>query len=74
MIDWRRVEIGMRRDQVVEILGQPDDVGGSSRKYRTPSVFKYGHVEFHFESNKHGRLIRVYTEDADGNGTTLLGR
>lgn len=68
----RRIRIGMTRDEVVAVLGPPSKVGCTSRKYRTPSIYKYGEVELHFEPWKAGRLVRAYTEDVDGNGVTLL--
>lgn len=43
------LRVGMSREEVVALLGVPDQEGGTSRKYRTPSIFKYGNVEFHFE-------------------------
>ncbi len=54
MQEWFRtgifgpVRLGMSRAQVQELLGPPDDVGGTSRKYRTPSTWKYGDIEFYF--------------------------
>jgi hypothetical protein len=42
------VNLGMSRAQVETSLGAPDDVGGTSRKYRKPSIWKYGDVELHF--------------------------
>ena len=42
------VSLGMGRAQVESLLGTPDEVGGTSRKYRNPSIWKYGDVEFHF--------------------------
>jgi hypothetical protein len=68
----RRIRIGMTRAEVIEALGPPDDVGVTSRKYRTPSIFKYGEIELHFEPWKDGRLVRAYTEDEDRNGIVLL--
>jgi hypothetical protein len=67
-----RISIGMTREEVVEALGPPDDVGGTSRKYRTPSIYKYGDIELHFEPWKSGRLVMAYTEDEDRNGIVLL--
>jgi hypothetical protein len=32
------------------MLGEPDDVGGTSRKYKHPAIWKYGDVEFHWPS------------------------
>ena len=67
----RQVRIGMTRDEIVAVLGPPDDKGCTSRKYRTPSIYKYGDIELHFEPWKTGRLRLVYTEDMNGNGVTL---
>lgn len=67
-----RIRIGMTRAEVIEALGPPDDVGGTSRKYRTPSIFKYGEIELHFEPWKDGTLVRAYTEDEHRNGIVLL--
>jgi hypothetical protein len=68
----RRIRIGMTRAQVVAALGAPTDTGCKSRKYKTPAIYKYGNIELHFEPWKAGRLVRAYTEDAQGNGRTLL--
>ena len=40
--------LGKTRKDVISKLGDPDDKGGTSRKYRTPSVFLYGNYEIHF--------------------------
>lgn len=68
----RQIRVGMTREEVVAALGPPDDTGGTSRKYRTPAIYKYGDIELHFEPWNTGRLLRAYTEDPDGNGITLL--
>jgi hypothetical protein len=47
------VRIGMAREQVREHLGEPDDMGGTSRKYRTPCVWKYGEIELFFSNSTH---------------------
>jgi len=69
-----RVCVGMTRDEVVAALGPPDDMGGTSRKYRTPRVYRYGRIEVYFEPWKAGRLHMVYTEDDEGNWHVLLER
>jgi hypothetical protein len=68
-----RIRIGMTRGEVVQALGPPDDQGVTSRKYRTPSLSKYGEIEIHFEPWEDCKLIRAYTEDEHRNGVVLLG-
>ena len=68
----RRIRIGMTRDEVIEALGPPDDAGCTSRKYRTPAIFKYSEIELHFEPWKNVTLVMAYTEDENGNGVVLL--
>ncbi len=36
-----RLRNGMTRRDVVAVCGEPDDTGGTSRKYPVPSVYKY---------------------------------
>lgn len=36
------------RQEILNIFGEPDDIGVTSRKYPVPSVFKYGDIEIHF--------------------------
>ncbi len=67
-----KVRIGMSREEVIAILGEPDDMGGTSRKYRTPCIFKYGEIELFFDPWKSGKLKAVYAEDGDGTGSVLL--
>lgn len=54
--------IGLSRDEVVAILGNPDVTGGTSRKYKTPSIFKYGNIELHFQPWKDGLLCMIWDE------------
>lgn len=42
------VALGQSRAEVRSFLGEPDDLGGTSRKHRKPAIWKYGGFEFHF--------------------------
>jgi hypothetical protein len=66
------LRLGASRDDVRALLGQPDVVGGTSRRYRTPSVWKYGHLEFHFDRAS-GDLSLIYMESASGAVVFCIG-
>jgi hypothetical protein len=65
-LDLSRVHIGMSRDEVIALFGEPDLRGATSRKYRTPSVFRYGNIEFCFQMWKSGGLLSVHEVDEFG--------
>jgi len=54
----------MDRAQVESSLGVPDDMGGTSRKYRKPSIWKYGDVELHFIPGADS-LFLIHLDDFD---------
>lgn len=56
------IHLGMNRDEVVAVLGEPDAVGGSSRKYKTPGIYRYGEIEYHFLPWKAGKLAFIFHE------------
>ena len=47
-------------------IRRPDAVGGTSRKYRTPAIWKYGDLEFHFGPKNTDVLNLIYSETPDG--------
>lgn len=44
--------LGKTREEIVEMLGEPDDVSVPSRKYKIPLIYVYGNIEYHFNSEK----------------------
>jgi len=54
------VALGATRSQVQLASGEPDDSGGTSRRRRTPSIWKYGDIELHFGVD--GRVCLVYLD------------
>jgi hypothetical protein len=78
LITAGRIRLGMTKAEVRDVLGPPDNWGNTSRRYREPSIWKYGDVEFWFERRKSRTpwpgppLIGVYTEKAS-EGQMLLG-
>ena len=63
------VPFGATRENVKELLGEPDKVGGTSRKQRIPTVYKYGATELFFSMT--GELVTVYWEDGEGNAVAV---
>lgn len=60
MIDLDKIKPGMSRGDVVAIFGEPDDTGGTSRKYNTPRTYVYGDFEVNFEPWKAGKVTNVW--------------
>ena len=64
-----QIRLGMTRDELETILGKPDVLGNTSRKYRFPSLWKYGDVEFVFpparnrDESAEQTLLYVYVDD-----------
>src|SRR5581483_3712690 len=42
------VQLGMLRAQLLNVLGEPEHIGGTSRKHHQPTILKYGDLEFLF--------------------------
>ncbi len=40
--------LGCTREALTDAFGEPEDKGGTSRKYRRPAIWKYGDIEFFF--------------------------
>lgn len=68
------VRLGCSREDIRTLFGEPDAVGGTSRKYRTPAVWKYGELEFHFGPKSTDLLALIYSESADGIVETSISR
>ena len=56
----------MTRSEIIEIFGEPDATGGTSRKYKTPMLYLYGQVEFAFGPLKSDGLVYVMDRGKDG--------
>lgn len=59
------LQLGMTRDEIRVLFGEPDDASISLRR-RNPlvGIWKFGQIEFHFDAE--GRLWLIYTEQKDG--------
>ena len=46
------VRLGDSAERLRSIFGEPHDVGGVSRRRRTPGIWKYGDIEFHLTDDR----------------------
>jgi hypothetical protein len=63
---------GMTRDEVRVLLGPPDDVGLTSRKYRTPQAYLYGCLQLLFGPRAGDGLLIVYRDAPEGEESIYL--
>jgi hypothetical protein len=74
MIAAGRIGLGMTREEVRAVLGEPDAMGCTSRRYRTPSCYRYGAVDVFFGPRARDGLDMVFSEEWDGSGAVVLLR
>ncbi len=53
---------GMRPEEVMTLLGEPDTTGGTSRKYPQSAIFVYGTLEFYFSKEWPRALTGIFWE------------
>lgn len=56
------VTFGMHQDQVINILGQPDDTSIPPRRKRRPDILKYGTMELHFDDQADYKLFLIFAD------------
>jgi hypothetical protein len=61
------VKLGISREELRVLLGEPDDTGAVSRNRSTPAIWKYGPLEFHFGPRPSDSLSLIYMETESGN-------
>ena len=64
-IDFSNIKLGMTRQDVINILGEPINTSVINKKRPYPDVLVYGdfnemHYEFHFSSNKYKNATLVF--------------
>ena len=59
------IKLGMSREEVKALLGEPDAVGGISPRYKNPTIYKYGEVEIGFGRRAHDGLLLVYLDETE---------
>jgi hypothetical protein len=64
------LRLGATRDDIRALFGEPDQVGGVTRKHKQPRLWKYGPVEFHFGPDD--RLFLVYLDSGELERRTIL--
>jgi hypothetical protein len=65
---------GLSKEAVLNRLGEPDERGGTSRKYPRPFIYLYGTVEVWFQQQRPGTLTNVYWEAGERGSLRLPSR
>ncbi len=60
------VKLGCTREHIRALFGEPDQVGGTSRKHKMPAIWKYGELEFHFGHKSTDVLSLIWSDSPDG--------
>jgi hypothetical protein len=68
-IKGKEIEIDNKtqRSHIIEIIGDPDDVGGLVQNNKNGQILKYDEIEFHFYNDKEdANLFLIYSETIEG--------
>jgi hypothetical protein len=73
LIGKGQIKLGITRMELRGMLGPPDEEGGTSRKYKVSSIYKFGDIQFVFpdartamEAKAQGLLYIYVDDDLDG--------
>lgn len=55
----KEIRFGITRNKLVEVLGDSQHQYFSSKKLKFPAIYKYGKVEFYFETGIKGKLYGI---------------
>jgi hypothetical protein len=53
------------QEDLRQTIGEPDTVGGTSRKHRVPRIWRYGGVEFTFGMSSSSTLVLIHFDAPD---------
>lgn len=57
------IKLGMRRDELEQILGEPDNLAYvHSNKRRYAGIYLYGNIEFHFDESPESHLWLIFSD------------
>ncbi len=56
------------RGQLVELVGEADDIGAISRKAKRGRILKYDETEFHFDGHRDDSLLVLVYREHEING------
>ncbi|MEN8220264.1 MAG: hypothetical protein ABFS56_28715 [Pseudomonadota bacterium] len=56
------------RIDLINLFGEPDDIGGFSRKKKRGVILKYNDTEFHFNGDKDNDLLFLIYREREING------
>ncbi|MEX2214614.1 MAG: hypothetical protein WD768_10825 [Phycisphaeraceae bacterium] len=68
-MDDPSAQLGLTRDELRNLLGNPTDRSVPPRRRRESMIWKYGEIEYHFGLD--GKVWLIYTESPDGTPQVL---
>ncbi len=57
-----------QRSDFFDLFGEPDDIGGFSRKKKKGVILRYGDTEFHFYGDKDNDLLYLIYRELETGG------
>jgi hypothetical protein len=66
MIDVQKITKEMTRSQMMETFGEPTAVGGTTRRHKTPMVYRYDQIEIAFGPGRDSTVFYVMDVGPDG--------
>ncbi len=57
---WVDIPLGITREQLIELLGEPHDISCPTKRNKIPVIYKYNEIEYHFLRGKDGTLVLIF--------------
>ncbi len=68
----KAIPLGIIREELIEILGEPDNIDGVKQEHRIHvPVYKYGAIHYHFRTHIDQLLRRIEYYDENKNYVTI---
>ena len=72
LIKENTIHVGMSRQALVNLLGEPEDTSYTTRKIRIPLIWKYSGIEFHWIPKEDSLWLVIEANDSKHHTTLLI--